>query len=168
MKRTIFSVAILAILAFNLSVSAKTAKADFSGVWKLDAAKSNGLPPGMDQTMTVTQADDTIKIETLVKGGPQGDQTVADSYILNDKEVDFKPASQPNAKGKRTAKWNADSTGIEVSEKAELEAPDGSGTATVEVTRKWSLSTDGKTLTIEVKAKTPQGEQEIKRVFNKQ
>ncbi len=167
MKRTIFGIALLAILALNLSVSAMTAKADFTGTWKLDTAKSTGLPPGMEQTMTVTQTGDTIKLETVVKGGPQGDQTVSDSYTLDSKEADFKPANPPNAKGKRTAKWNADSTGIEVSEKLEVETPDG-GKATIEAMRKWALSTDGKTLTIEIKVKTPNGEQEIKRTFVKQ
>ena len=165
MKKTIFSIAFLAILALNLSVSAMV-KADFSGTWKLDTAKSSGLPPGMEQTMTVTQTGDTIKLETKVKS-QQGEQTVPDSYNLDGKEADFAPANMPKGKGKRTAKWNTDGGGIEVSEKAEVEAPDGS-TATIEATRKWSLSSDGKTLTIDMKVKTPQGEMETKRIFVKQ
>lgn len=165
MKKTIFSIAILAILALNLSVSAMT-KADFSGNWKLDSAKSSGLPSGMEQTMNIAQTGDTIKIETKVKGGPQGEQTVADTYTLNGKENDFAPSNMPNAKGKRASKWNADGNGIEVIEKAEVETPEGS--VTIQATRKWTLSADGKTLVIEMKIKTPQGEQDIKRTFIKQ
>jgi hypothetical protein len=167
MKKTLFSIAVLALLALNLNAAVLLTKADFSGVWKLDAAKSTGLPPGMEQTMTIAQTGDTIKFETLVKGTPQGDLTVADSYAADGKETDFKPANQPNGKGKRTAKWNADASGIEVTEKLEIETPEG-GTVTVEATRKWSLAADGRTLTIEMKVKSPQGEQESKRIFVKQ
>jgi hypothetical protein len=162
MKKTIFSIAVLAILALNLSVSAMV-KADFSGTWKLDTTKSAGLPPGMEQTMTVTQTGEAVKLETKVKV-PQGEQTVPDSYTLDGKEADF---TTPNSKGKRIAKRSADGNGIEVVEKADMQTQDGS-TATVEITRKWSLSSDGKTLTIEMKVKTPQGEQQSKRIFVKQ
>ncbi len=167
MKRTTIGIMVLALLALNLNALALPAKADFSGVWKLDAARSTGLPPGMEQTMTVVQTGDTIKVETLVKGTPQGDITVADSYEADGRETDFKPANQPNGKGKRTTKWNADASGIEVTEKVEIETPEG-GTVPVEAARKWSLAPDGRTLTIEIKVKSPQGEQESKRIFIKQ
>jgi hypothetical protein len=167
MKKTIFSIAILTLLALNLNAAALMAKAELNGTWKLDTAKSTGLPPGMEQTMTVVLSGETLKIETVVKGAPQGDITVADSYILDGKENDFKPANVPNGKGKRTAKWNADKSGIEVTEKAQVETPEG-GTAIIEAMRKWSLAADGKTLTIEMKVKSPQGEQESKRTFVKQ
>lgn len=162
MKKTIFSIMMFTVLALTMSVSV-LAKADFSGTWKMDAAKSTGLPPGMEQTMSVTQSDNTIKLETVVKSS-QGEQTVKDSYILDGKETDFTP---PNGKGKRTSKWTADGSGIEVVEKAEVKNSDGE-TVNVEVTRKWTLAADGKTLTIEQKVKTPNGEQEFKRIFVKQ
>ena len=167
MHKTIFSITILALLALNLNAAALLAQTDFSGIWKLDAAKSTGLPPGMEQTMTVALTGETLKIETVVKGTPQGNITVADSYVLDGKENDFKPANAPNGKGKRTARWNADKSGIEVTEKAEVETPDG-GTAVIEATRKWTLPADSRTLTIEMKVKSPQGEQETKRIFVKQ
>lgn len=165
MKKTILSIAVLAILALNLSVSAMV-KTDFTGTWKLDAAKSTGLPPGMEQTMTVAQTGDTVKLETKVKGGPQGDQTVADGYTLDGKEVDFKPSNAPDGKGKRIAKWSADGNGIEVNDKVTVETEQGD--VTIEYARKWTLSSGGGTLTIEIKVKTPQGEQETKRAFAKQ
>jgi hypothetical protein len=156
----------IVVLALGLTASAMT-KADFSGTWKLDTAKSTGLPPGMDQTMNVFQNGENLKLETIVKGAPNGDQTVPDSYLLDGKEHDFKPGNNPNAKGKRTAKMNSDGNGFEVSEKAELETPDGER-VTIEATRKWTLSADGKQLSIELKFKTPEGEKESKRIFVKQ
>jgi len=160
MSRTFFSIAILATLALNFGASA-LAKADFSGNWTLDKARSSGWPPGMDQTMTVTQNGDSVKIETTLKG-EQGEQTVPDNYILDGKEKDLE---RGNAKGKRTSKWTADGNGFEVSEKVTAETPEG--TVEIQATRKWALSTDGKTLTIEMTAKGPQGEQQSKRTFIK-
>ena len=162
MTKRLFGLAVAAILMLNLSAAA----ADFSGTWKLDAAKSTGLPPGMEQTMTVVQTGDAIKIETVLKGTPQGEQKVPDSYVLDGKEHDFKPGNNPNAQGKRTSKPNA-AGGFEVVEKAEVETPDGER-VTIEATRKWTLSADGKTLTIEMKVKTPQGEQQSRRIFVRQ
>lgn len=161
MKRTIFSIAILAILALNLNAAASAAKADFNGSWKLDAANSSGLPPGMDQTMTITHEGDTVKIETTLKTD-QGEQTVPDAYVLDGKEKDLE---RGNAKGKRTSKWTAEGNGFEVTENVKAQTPEGE--VEIQATRKWSLSTDGKTLTIEMTVKGPQGEQKSKRTFGK-
>lgn len=161
MKKNLFSIAIMAILAINLSAGIMI-KADFSGKWKLDVSRSEGLPEGMEQTMTVTQKDDVVKIETTVKT-PEGTQTVPDNYTLDAKETDF---AASNTKGKRTSKWTTDGNGFEVFEKASVETPNGE--VAIERTRKWALGADGKTLTIEITMKTPQGEQRIKRLFVKQ
>ena len=161
MKRIFFSIGILAILALNIGASA-AAKANFSGSWKLDKAKSDGLPPGMDQAMKVTHEGDSVNIETTLKG-EQGEQTVPDSYILDGKEKDLQRGS---AKGKRTSKWTTDGNGFEVSENVTAETPEGE--VKLQTTRKWTLAADGKTLTIEMKVNGPQGEQMSKRTFVKQ
>jgi hypothetical protein len=161
MKKIFFCIAIMAILAINLSAGTM-AKADFNGRWKLDVSRSEGVPQGMEQAMTVVQKNDVINIETTVKT-PEGEQTVPDSYTLDGKEKDF---TAQNGKGKRTSKWTADGSGFEVFEKADIDTPGGA--AAIERTRKWALSPDGKTLTIEINLKTPQGEQRIKRLFVKQ
>lgn len=160
MRRIFFSIAILAALALNFSASALV-KADFSGSWALDKSRSTGLPPGMDQTMTVAQNGDSVKIETTLKG-EQGEQIVPDSYILDGKEKDIE---RGNAKGKRTSKWTADGNGFEVTERVTADTPEGA--VEIQATRKWTLSADGKTLTIDMTAKGPQGEQQSKRIFIK-
>ncbi|MFL6229616.1 MAG: hypothetical protein ACJ741_12650 [Pyrinomonadaceae bacterium] len=59
-------VAVLAALALFTALSlAAAAKANFGGTWVMDAAKSEGMPPGLEQTLTVKQDGD--KIETNVK-----------------------------------------------------------------------------------------------------
>jgi hypothetical protein len=149
-----------------LTVAGAADKANFSGTWVMDQSKSEGLPPDMEQVMKVNQTDDKIALETKVVTD-QGSFTIADSYTVNGKEADFVPQTPdgPNGKGKRTAKWTADGAGIEVTEEAKVETPDG--TITQQITRRWSLSTDGKTLVIELNSKGPQGDVHTKRTFVK-
>jgi hypothetical protein len=168
MKRKIAagSVAVVALVALSLVV-ASAAKADFSGKWALDKAKSEGLPPNVDQTMTITQTGDKIELETKITG-PQGERTIKDSYTADGKEADFTPQGPqgPMGKGKRTAKWSADGATLEVSETATLEGPNGADE--ISATRKWTLAADGKTMTIELTFNGEQGTQKTKRVFVKQ
>ena len=143
-----------------------SAKADFSGTWTLDKNNSEGLPPGMDQLMTVTQSGDKLSLETKLIT-EQGEQVVPDSYTLDGKEVEFTPRGGGglSGKGKRTAKWGAEANSIEVSETATFDTPDGS--VTFQTTRKWVLSADGKTLKIEMTVDGPNGKQLLKRTFIK-
>lgn len=66
-------------------------------------------------------------------------------------------------KGNRTAKWAADSNSFEVNEKATFDTLEGA--VTVQTTRKWTLSPDGKTLRIEMTVDGPNGKQLLKRTF---
>ena len=163
MKHKIIIISVTALfLIFSSAVFA--ANPDFSGTWALDKTKSEGLPPGMDQTMTVKQTGDKISLETKLTT-EQGEQTVPDSYMLDGKETDFTPKAPNGAtgKGKRTAKWTTD--GFEVQESVAFDTPDGN--VTVKMSRKWTLSADGKTLKIEITAENPNGTQHITRTFNK-
>jgi len=169
MKRKIAAGSVaVALVALSLVVAtAAAAKADFSGKWVMDKTKSEGVPAGMEQTMTITQTGDKIELETKITA-PQGERVIKDSYTADGKEVDFTPQGPqgPMGKGKRTAKWSADGAALEVSEAATLDGPDGS--AEVSATRKWWLAADGKTLTIEMAFSGEQGVQKSKRVFVKQ
>lgn len=143
-----------------------SAKADFNGTWTLDKANTEGLPPGMDQIMTVVQTGDKISLETKLIS-EEGEQVVADSYTLDGRETEFTPRTPggQTGKGKRTAKWTADGNGIEVTEMSTFDGPQGP--VNVQMQRKWMLSADGKTLKIELVAEGPQGKQQIKRTFIK-
>lgn len=158
-----------ALALLSLSAALAAAKANFSGTWVLDASKSEGLPPGMTQTLKITQNEDKLDIELKLKGPDGNERTVNDSFTLDGKETPFKPVVMggPEPRNpKRTAKWAADGNGIEMVETAEVDTPDGPDT--IQMTRKWSLSADGKTLIIEQKFIGPMGSQQTKRVFAKQ
>jgi dipeptidyl aminopeptidase/acylaminoacyl peptidase len=153
-----------AALVVALCVAVGSAKADFSGTWILDKTKSEGLPPGLNQTMTVVQTGDKLSLETKLISD-EGERVVADSYMLDGKEAEFTPQTPngPAGKGKRTAKWSADGNGIEVTENSTFDGPEGS--VNVQMTRIWTLSADGKTLKIDMTAEGPNGKQQIKRTF---
>src|SRR5678815_5521219 len=107
-------------------ITTASAKADFSGTWILDKGNTEGLPPGMDQTMTVVQTGDKLSLETKLIT-QEGEHVVSDSYTIDGKEAEFSPKA-PNGqtgKGKRTAKWTADGNGIEVNETSTFDGPEG-------------------------------------------
>ena len=58
-----------AIMALSV-IALAAAKPNFSGTWTMDRARSFGLPGNMNQTLTITQKDDQIELETkLIQPG---------------------------------------------------------------------------------------------------
>ena len=167
----------LAIIIFTFAFGAislgygQSPNVDFSGEWQLDKARSEGLPPGADQSMTVKQEADRLDVKIRISGGPGGDQTHEDRYVVNGEAADFKPPMMGGGatvkSAKRTAKWTAEAKGFDSTEEAEVKGPDGSDD-TLKATRTWRLADDGKTLTIEMAVTMPDGAvNKSKRVFTK-
>jgi hypothetical protein len=154
MKRKLL-IGIVAVMVFAFSVGIVAAKGDFSGVWTLDAGKSAGLPPGLIQTMTVTQKGDRVETETKSKAGEGEERVGKDAYVLDGKETDF-TMGRGAKKAKRVSKWTDDGNGFDVTEEFVLNQPDG-GEATVRANHRWILSADGKTLIIERVVENPNG-----------
>ena len=152
---------IAAFLTLGISMAAAQ-KLDFNGTWALDKSRSEGLPPGMDQTMIVKQAGDRIDVEMKVSTN-QGEREVKDQFIIDGKETQFKPAVQST--GKRTSSWSMDGKGFDVIEESTIER--GNGPENFKVTRHWRLSDDGNTLTIEMSFNEPGGPGKSKRIFVK-
>jgi hypothetical protein len=144
-------------------------KPNFAGTWTMARARSFGLPGNMNQTMTVTQKDDQIDVETkLIQ--PGNERVQKDTYILDGKEHDFTPPVPPNApagqpppKGKRTATWLPSGNGITVTDVTTAETP--KGPVTTQIVRKWTLS--GQELVIDMYVDNPQVSYEAKRIFKR-
>ena len=168
MKRiTTAGAAVVAALALTTGLVVASAKADFSGTWTLDMAKSEGLPPDVkSQTVIVKQTGDRVEAETKTtrEGGEEVTPAV---YTLDGKEADFvqKGPNGMEGKGKRTSNWTADGNGFDVKETAVFDTPGGA--VEMKATRKWALAADGKTLTIDMNLESPMGTRVIKRVFTK-
>jgi hypothetical protein len=168
--RRIGMTGIVVAVVFSLGLGALAAAAaagpDFSGTWAMDRSRSIGLPPGMEQTMVVVQSGDKINLETKVITA-QGERVIKDVYTLDGKEVEFTPPvpQGQTGKGKRTAKWLPRGNGIVISEETTVETP--KGIVNSQLTRKWILSPDGTTLTIDMYHDNPNGSYETKRIFVK-
>ena len=168
MRYQIALISIAAALSTIVANAAEPTKSDFSGEWELDVEKSEGLPPGMKQTMVVKQSGDHLDVEMKVSG-PQGDRTVSDRYTLNGEETEFTPAIVGGGtpkKGKRVTKRATDGAGLDMTEEATVENDQG-GTDTLKGKRTWRLSQDGKVLTIEMEIEGGPGPMKSKRVFVK-
>jgi len=145
-------------------------KPNFSGAWVMDRSRSFGLPGNMQQTMTVTQAEDQITVETKLIT-PDNERTVKDSYMLDGKEYEFTPPPPPNAppntpapKGKRNANWLPNANGIVITEVTTSDTP--KGPMTTQVMKKWTFTGEGE-LTITTFVDGPNGSYEAKRIFLK-
>jgi hypothetical protein len=163
-----FTTLTAALIGALVILPAPAAQTDFTGTWVLDASRSEGLPPNMEQaTMTVKQSGDRIEMELLLKT-PMGEQRIPDVYVLDGKEADFRPPvpAEVSATGKRTSRWSAGRNGFEVAERAIVQGPEGE--VTITVARKWTLAPGGETLTLDMTFNGPQGEMKSTRVFTRQ
>jgi hypothetical protein len=72
MKKNFLFAAFLTLFTFALSAAAQDKAVSFSGTWTLDVSKSklSDRMPIESQTLTVTQTDKDIKIETATKRPP--------------------------------------------------------------------------------------------------
>jgi len=141
-------------------------KPNFSGVWLLDKAKSEGLPPSVDQTVTVAHDGDKVEVATRTTS-ERGEQNSKSAYVLDGKEAEVTlagPMPGSTAKGKQTAKWSADGKGFESVDEGTFETPNGP--SIIKTSRKFQLSPDGVTLVIEI---SREGSiiQKSKRVFTR-
>lgn len=152
---------------FVLSVIAlAAAKPSFTGTWTMDRARSFGLPADMNQTLTITQKDDRIELETkLIQ--PNNERTIKDTYVLDGKEYDFTPVvapNQPPAAGRRTCGWLPGDRGIQVTDVTTAETP--KGPVKTQTVRKWTLSAQGE-LVVDMYVDNPNVSYEAKRIFIK-
>jgi len=155
-----------AVAVFCLLQNASAlAKPDFSGTWVMDVNRSFSNPPGLEQTLTVVHIGDQIKVDAKVKT-QQGEQAINETYTLDGKETEFAPpGAQPGTKGKRKAVWLPGGRGAVIEDVITSDSPNGP--VTRKTMRKWTLSPDGSTLTVDYYFDDQRGSFEAKRVFVK-
>ncbi len=153
MKKIALFVMVMALAVAGLSFA--QAKPDFSGKWLLDATKSDqmggrqgGAAPAAPAPMTVKQTATDLTQEVV-----RGENTMTTVFKLDGTESVNKTQ---RGESKSTAKFD----GAKLVIKTTQEGPNGA----VETTASWSLSADGKELTI---VRTTQ-RGEMKQVYAKQ
>ncbi len=157
MRKHFFKIAILFTLTLAALLPA-TAKTDFSGTWKIDAAKSDfgPMPPPDTMTQKIVHTDPTIKVSTTQTGG-SGDANYDMNYTTDGKECENHMGDNP-IKTKLT--WDGDDlVGDSVGsfEGNDFTAKD-----------RWTLSDGGKTLTVTRKISAGGADFDMKFVFVKQ
>lgn len=149
-------------LLFALGAVAVTgqanAKPNFSGEWKLNASKSEfgPMPAPTSRVDKITHADPDLKISSTA-AGPQGEMTLDLKYTTDGKEVTNEIRGNPT---KSTAAWDGDA--LVITTKLSMQGND------ITLADKWTLSEDGKILTVNRHIKAPQGEFDQKTVMEKQ
>jgi hypothetical protein len=144
------------VLALALVGGQTSAKPNFAGEWKMNAAKSNFgvLPPPDSMTRSITHAEPALTIVEKQQSA-MGDQNTTRKYTTDGSPISFE-VNGATVKG--SAKW-AGAT-LEVESYVEM-----IGTTFAD---KMTLSPDGKTLTSQVHISSPQGDIDITVVFDKQ
>ena len=142
-----------AALLFVILTAPLLAEPNFTGSWMLNLAKSQyGQFPAPEVMLrSVTYASGTLTMSTYQKGA-QGEVTSELKY-----STDGKPSTNAGSSG--TAHWQGDTLIIESSRL-------GQGARLVQKDQ-WTLSPDGKTLTISTRVTLPNGEFDVKQVFEK-
>lgn len=156
MQRRFFWAAVIT-LAMGLAGAAQ-AKPNFSGDWKLNVDKSEfgPMPPPTSMSVKIDHTDPDLKVATQ-QSGAQGDMNYEVKYTTDGKESTNTIGPM---EAKSTATWDSDD--LIVNTKL-----DANGMQ-ITIKGKWSLSADGKTLTQSSHLTSPQGEIDLKQVFEKQ
>lgn len=129
------------------------AEPNFTGNWMLNLSRSQyGQFPAPEVMLrSVTYVSGTLTLSTYQKGA-QGEVTTELKY-----STDGKPSINGESRG--TARWQGETLVIESSRRAQG--------AELSQRDQWTLSQDGKTLTVSTHVKLPNGEFDVKQVFEK-
>jgi hypothetical protein len=153
MKYWLLALVSVAVVASAATVSKKP---DFSGEWKMNAAKSNygQIPAPASFVRNITHAEPNLTIVEIQSGGG------SDGTITRKMTTDGKPTSMDinGTPVACSAAWDGTS----------LIATTAIDSAGVTFKDKMSLSDEGKTLTSVVKITSAQGEGEITIAFDRQ
>jgi hypothetical protein len=131
---------------------------NFTGDWKLNAGKSDfGPMPAPSVLNQKIQHDDPALSLSTKQVGERGEMETQSKYSTDGKETTNKMRGNDM---KSVAKWSGDK--LKITSKADFNGNE------ITINETWSLSADGKTLTVERKVAAPQGEFESKVVLDKQ
>ena len=156
-KSLILFAAAAAVLLFS-EAPAKAANPNLSGEWKLNLAKSDygKFPAPISVTRKIDDNGSKL-VSTTTQKGAQGEVTSKLIYTTDGKESVNEVAG---GQSKGTAQWIGGMLIIESSREFQG--------ATLKQKEIWRPSPDGKVLTIDSHVSIPNGEFDVKQVFDKQ
>jgi hypothetical protein len=154
------------VSAFFLAFTTKNYKSNFSGQWKLNESKSElgQFSQFAVRTIKADQKDESITVTRTSPSFNGGDMTNTETLSYDGKET--VTTVFENSKRKSTAKWSDDGQSLLVNYILLLEFNGES--MEIKGTETWTLSADGKNLTVQINSASPQGEFSAKAVYDKQ
>jgi hypothetical protein len=157
-KRLILFVAAAAVFFLLSEAPARAANPNLSGEWKLNLAKSDygKFPKPISVTRKIDDNGSKLVSITTQKGA-QGEVTSKLTYTTDGKESVNEVAG---GQSKGTAQWIGGMLIIESSREFQG--------ATLTQKEIWRPSADGKVLTVDAHVSIPNGEFDVKQVFDKQ
>jgi hypothetical protein len=149
---------VIAFVALSAGTVLAQSKPNFSGEWTLVPAKSEFgmMPAPSSATQKVTHNEPQLKVVST-QTGDQGTRTIESSYTTDGKEC--VNAGPMGMELKSKLKWDGSALVIDSN-------VDVQGNA-VTITNRWTMSEDGKTLTVNTHFASPMGEGDAKMVFEK-
>ena len=148
--------AVLAILM--LAALPVLAKANFSGDWRLNVSKSEFGQMPAPNSMTQKIAHEAPRLKVAAKSSSErGDFEYQFNFTTDGKECANEIRGNPS---RSTLKWDGDALVIESKSRF--------GDSEFTIRDKWTLSADGKTLTMERHFSSAMGEGDQKLVLEKQ
>ncbi len=140
---------------------------DFSGTWKLNENKSElgqfGAR-GVPSKMVIEQKADAISLAKTSMNFQGEEVNSTENMTFDGKESESLVFG--TSKKKSTLKWSADGKEMVITSNIAFDMQ--GQTFDIGSVENWTLSADGKTVTISSKINTPQGEIATKSVFDKQ
>ena len=142
---------------------------DLSGTWELDRSKSDfglfGDRPlsKADSTLVIAHRDPELKITRTLK--LNGQEEVKEFTYYTDERGETNPATIGAGEVKSKTKWD----GEKVAARSKMSWPGRGGGpgVSMDVTQKWQVSSDGKTLTNTTVITNQMGANEIKLVYRR-
>lgn len=130
---------------------------DFSGEWKLNAAKSDfGMGQAPEKLLfKIDHKDPDFKLTQTV-AGPQGEMTNDQTLVIDGKE---QTRTSPRGEVKFTPKWVGKQ--IIVDQKLKIQDND------ITIKETWSMADDKKSLIVTRQVQSPMGEMAMKMVMEK-
>lgn len=120
--------------------SAKGQTVNFSGNWKIDSLKSNFSGFVSPVRLKIVQTKDSMSVESTFGTGRGNTHSMTDKRFLDGRIV---TTTKGTAKGSVSTKWS----GQALVQTASYH--DAASNSTYEATETWTLSADGKTLTVD-------------------
>jgi hypothetical protein len=172
MRRPLPASLLTVLLTLCLSAAAagddkKKPHPDFSGTWQIDRAKSDfgefsERPLSKaDSTLVVEHKDPELRIKRTLRLG--GQEEVKDFTYYTDERGETNPATLGAGEVKSKTKWDGD----KVVAQAHITRKGQGGDYELDVTQKWQVSSDGKTLTSTTTIGNQMGVQQVKLVYRR-